>query len=227
MFLKKWCKSTEECFICCSVDGKTEKEKIDEIIYFDIKMNYPLISLSNAYGCKCKNLYAHNKCLININKCPTCRKVSLPNLYVITGYDYYLSYLLTWVKYDTSRIKKLNIYLICYLIFICILLLVLDENKKTVITIIPPKSNLSLCFSIIIGSSFGFSLYILGVFNDYLKKYWLYNENTKKYDIFNNKSVQKENNSLLVIQLRTIINRQLNIINNQRDRIIHLEHQIA
>jgi hypothetical protein len=63
------------------------------------KFAYPFVLLSDAYGCECKTIQAHNKCLININKCPTCRKVvSKPNLYVKTRLDYYFSWPLTVIK---------------------------------------------------------------------------------------------------------------------------------
>ena len=44
-------KPKKECFICYST-GKTEKEEFDEIIYHIKTMNYPLISMDKAYGCK-------------------------------------------------------------------------------------------------------------------------------------------------------------------------------
>lgn len=43
-------------------------------------MEYPLISMNDAYDCDCINNYAHNKCLLNINKCPTCKKSSKTKL---------------------------------------------------------------------------------------------------------------------------------------------------
>ena len=47
------------------------------------------------------------------------------------------------------------------------------------------RFNFNMCFAIFVGFSYGFALYILSVFNDYLTKYWLYNKNTRKYDVFN------------------------------------------
>ena len=107
MFSKLFWSKPDECFICCSVDGKTDTEKQIEMMYNQKYGNYPLLALSTVYNCKCQNSYAHNKCLLNLNKCPTCRKVvSKPNLYVKTSYDYYLWFLLDWVKKDISRIEK-------------------------------------------------------------------------------------------------------------------------
>lgn len=59
-----------ECFICCSKSGKTDQDRIMELIVNRRKFAYPLILLSDAYGCECKTTKAHNKCLINITKCP-------------------------------------------------------------------------------------------------------------------------------------------------------------
>lgn len=96
MFSKFFCKKKEEeCLICYSNDGKSDQEKCMEM-FFNQKhfLNYPLIPISYAFNCNCKNKYAHNKCLFNIKKCPTCRKiVHKPNLYIKTKYDYYLKFI--------------------------------------------------------------------------------------------------------------------------------------
>jgi len=178
-------KPKNECFICYST-GKTEKEELDEIIYHHKTMNYPLISMNKAYGCKCKNYYAHNKCLLNIDICPTCRKVSTPKLYITTRYDYYLPFLLNWLKKDTSNISKLNWNMIYCLISGMLILGIsaLFETKLKESKILQGGSVVNLCFSICIVSLIYIPLYIFTIFNDYLKKYWLYNENTKKYDVF-------------------------------------------
>jgi hypothetical protein len=90
MFSKFFWSKSEECFICCSVDGKSDTEKQFEMIYNQKYTNYPLLPLSKIYSCNCCTSYAHNKCLLNLNKCPTCRKVvSKPNLYVKTSYGFY------------------------------------------------------------------------------------------------------------------------------------------
>lgn len=175
----------EECFICCSIDGKNEKELLLET--FNTKtMNYPLLSLSDVYNCNCKKKYAHNKCLLNINKCPMCRKESYAKLYVQTKYDYYLKYLLNWLKKDNSNIHKLNCHMIYSIIFGSIILSICATYEDVICQIIPPKSIISLCFAIIITLSIFIPLYIFTILNDYIMKYWLYNIDTKKYDVFNN-----------------------------------------
>jgi hypothetical protein len=177
----------KECVICYST-GKTNKEELDEITYFYKTTNYPFISMDKVYGCKCINNYSHNKCLLNINKCPTCRKVSKAKLYITTKYDYYLQYLLNWLKKDISNIIKLN-WCMFYCLAIGMLILsicALFEKEIKDCNILPKKSFINLCLSIFIVSLIFIPLYILTIFNDYLKKYWLYNENTKKYDVFNN-----------------------------------------
>lgn len=61
-----------DCFIRCTKSGKSEQNKL---------VFYPLLRLSSAYGCNCIDTMAHNKCLLGIKKCPTCRKaVSKSNL---------------------------------------------------------------------------------------------------------------------------------------------------
>ena len=126
---------------------------------------------------------AHNKCLLTINKCPTCRKVSKPNLYIYTNYDYYLGFLLNWIKKDISRIEKINICTGFYIVIMCVILYFIDKNKIIFNEIIPPKSNISLCFSIIVTIPYFLSLYTV-ILNDYFKKYWLYDSKTKKCYIF-------------------------------------------
>ena len=180
MFSKLFWSETDECFICCSVDGKTNTEKQFEMIYNQKYTNYPLLTLSKAYMCNCYKSYAHNKCLLNINKCPTCRKVvPKPNLYVKTSYDYYLWFLLDWVKKDISRIKKMEWCAIIYIIIMHLLLYSIDINKELFKTIIPPKSNISLCFATIICVSYFLAGYTV-ILNDYFKKYWLYDSKINK-----------------------------------------------
>jgi hypothetical protein len=180
-------KPKEECFICYST-GKTKQEELLESLYNAKTMNYPLISMCDAYGCKCINNYAHNKCLLNVNKCPTCRKEIKPKLYITTKYDFYLKYLLNYLKKDTSKIVILNWHMLYSLIFGLLLLglCALYEKEIKMYKLLPTKSFINLCFSTIIVSLIHIPLYFLIIFNDYLKKYWLYNKNTKKYDVFNN-----------------------------------------
>ncbi len=59
---KNWFyKEENECFICCTKDGKTIQEKFLDNPHHQ-QLNYPLIPLQYAYGCNCKNSYAHNRC---------------------------------------------------------------------------------------------------------------------------------------------------------------------
>jgi len=169
-------KNQDECFICCSFDGKTDTEKQFELMYGQKYLNYPMLPLSQAYGCSCHNSYAHNKCLLNINKCPTCRKVvSNPNLYVKTRYDYYLKFLLDWIKKDITRIEKIKWCAGVYIIIMCLLLYSIDKiiGKELFDTIIPPYSYSSLCFATVISTLYFLSLYTI-ILDDYFKKYWLY-----------------------------------------------------
>ena len=182
MFYKLFWSRPEECFICCSVDGKTDTEKQFEMMYNQKYVNYPLLALSEAYNCKCQNSYAHNKCLLNIIKCPTCRKVvSKPNIYVKTSYDYWLWFLLNWIKKDISRIEKMKWCSTIYMTIMCLFLYSIDKNigKEPFETIIPPKSIISLRFATVIGVFYFLSIYTF-ILEDYFKKYWLYNPKTKK-----------------------------------------------
>ncbi len=219
-------KQKEECFICCS-DAKTEKEQYIEKMTNQKSMDYPLLSMSYVYGCKCVNYHAHNKCLLNINKCPTCRKDAIPILYKFTKYDYYLKFLLNWLKKDPSNFIRLNWYMMYCLLLIFGLLFCCAMNEDKINKIIKPKSKASLCVSIVISISFGIPLFMLTSFNDYIKKYWLYNSNTKKYDAFHDTN-EFENN---IAELRTIIIRQEiqlllrdTVIAQQRERINELNH---
>jgi len=222
-------KPKKECFICYST-GKTEKEELYDIIYFNKTMNYPLISMDKAFECKCINKYAHNKCLLNIDKCPTCRKVAKPKLYITTRYDYFLNFLLNWLKKDISNMTKLNWYMFYCLIFGMLILGICALFEKEIKNKILSKNSLiNLCFSICVVSLIFIPVYMLTIFNDYLKKYWLYD--SKKYLVFDN---EHENNSYdEVVQLRTIIiqqRRQIlyreNFIAHQRERITQLTQHI-
>jgi len=159
-----------ECFICCSKSGKTLQEKImlDNIYYK--RLRYPLIPLSYAYECGCKTMWAHNRCLINILKCPTCRKnIIKPHLRVKTNIDNYLY--LDWIKNNPSNFNKIQIYTIS-IMFIIFILTYLNEQEYIVIT----DNYILLCFIFVL---------LMGTFvlfiTDYTTKYWLYNNKTNTF----------------------------------------------
>ena len=176
-----WKKSeTIKCYICRSVDGKSKAEKQFETMLNQKYMDYPLLPLSQAYQCRCKTLYAHNKCLLFEHRCPSCQKLTIPSLYIQTKYDYYLKYLLDYLKKDTKRIYKMYKIIMCYLLLLCLLLAIMGYNDKIVKKIIVPKSNIALLVASFIGITFGICCYILTVLDDYFKKYWLYNSKTER-----------------------------------------------
>ena len=221
-------KPKKECFICYST-GKTKEDEFNEFLYNIKGMEYPLISMNDAYDCNCINNYAHNKCLLNINKCPTCRKVAKPNLYIKTKYDYFLKYLLNWLKKDILNMTKLNWFMYCCLTFGMLVLSIcaLFEKEIKECNIVLLKSFINLCFSTIIVSLIFIPLYFLIIFNDYLKKYWLYNENTKKYEVFNNEPCDEPYDNVVqlqtvILQQRSQIFRRENLIAQQRERITQL-----
>ena len=74
--------------------------------------------------------------------------------------------------------------MILYVILFTTSLFLLDINKEVVNKIMPPKSSLSLCFTIVFGLPYCFAFYVFTIFNDYIMKYWLYNLKTNRYDVF-------------------------------------------
>jgi len=175
---------TEECFICCSPDGKSEQEKLFEIQFGAVSINYPLLSLAKAYSCRCSTLYAHNKCLLKITKCPSCRKNTPPNLYIETKYDYYLARLFVYLKQDTRRIRQLQMLAGYGLIVIFLFMAILAYNEKAINSIIPKKSNASLALGLLIVIPYFLILYTLTDLYDYFKKYWLYDRDTERCYVF-------------------------------------------
>ncbi len=145
-----------ECFICCTKDGKVAYEKL-----FKTSLDYPLITLSYAYGCTC-TLFAHNKCLKNINKCPTCRiEVKKPNLRVYTNLNKNLYF--SWIENNISTFKKIVDYI--YTISI----IILWSN----ILVIFGYIKLNICAKACILLSLVFLCVVLRT-NDFVNKYWLY-----------------------------------------------------
>lgn len=105
---------TKECFICCDISGKSENEKLVDAFAGsnNIIVNYPIISVSSAFECKCNTVYAHNTCLAKLNKCPTCRKNSKPNVFFI----------------PTFFQKTGIIIVMCYVMFCLLFFLVMGYN---------------------------------------------------------------------------------------------------
>jgi hypothetical protein len=219
-------KKKEECFICCST-GKSLKDNLFEELLSKQSIDYPLLSMSYIYGCRCSTNYAHNKCMLSITKCPTCRKESVPKLYKYTRYDYYFPLLLFWLRQDPSHFLQLK----CYMLF-CIIgtlsLQYLSNKIELVHTLVTINTNISFFFSLLSILFILFPVYILTIFSDYIKKYWLYNEKTHKYDVF--KVMDNSDNIILVTiilqQRRYITSREL-VINNLRRRISMLENHIV
>ena len=164
-----------ECFICCTFDGKTTQEHIAELVLNKKTHFYPIIKLSQAYGCVCVGNHAHNKCLLGLNKCPTCRKiVSKPDLYVKTYYDKIFGWIFQLIKSNPKLIPKLEIFalIIMFMSFGLFWLISKDLIKinisyKTHIMVI------ILLVSQVIGG-------ICFIMKDYFKKYWLYDEKINK-----------------------------------------------
>ena len=179
-------KKKEECLICFSNDGKSDQEKNMEI-FFNQKhfLNYPLISISYAYNCNCKNKYAHNKCLFDIKKCPTCRKmVQKPNLYVKTKYDYYLKFYLDWIKKDTKRIKQIKHCTVFFVISSIFLSMILSNINKSHMKQIPKSFEIFLFLLVVISISSLYCAIFLSSLEDYFVKYWLYSHKDEKCYVF-------------------------------------------
>lgn len=123
-------------------------------------------------GCECKTTKAHNKCLANITKCPTCRKVvSKPNLCVKTRLDFYFSWPLDIIKSNPKIIgysKMCGAGLIVLLIglFICV------DKKIIIIGDTDTKFHIGLGILLLVQLFAGFVLAL----DDYFAKYWLYDE---------------------------------------------------
>jgi hypothetical protein len=166
----------DECFICYTPDGKTPDEKINEIFLGRRSYPYPLVKLSQAFGCDCSGSLAHNKCLIGIKKCPTCRKhVTKPNLYVRTSYDNIFGWLFNCIKSNPHLIKIIKNFASIFVVS-CFGLHLIIDNKIIVIS-----SNLTVNFTIglllVVQFVGGFCL----IFEDYFVKYWLYDAKNNKF----------------------------------------------
>ena len=160
----------KECIICYTESGKTEIEIFEEQFGHICSMYYPLVQLKNVYDCNCKEL-VHNKCLINIKKCPTCRKYSdKPNLYVKSFYDIIFYFYFQWLKKDIRRIEQIKYITFISVLLIFFILWLLNEN----LIIIDKNSKTNLFLPIIVMILYFLATYSV-ILNDYFKKYWLYN----------------------------------------------------
>lgn len=157
-----------ECFICYSKSGKTIQEKMLDNIHHE-RLSYPLITLSHAYNCHCGTMWAHNRCLMGIYKCPSCRKyVYKPNLCVTTNVDKYLN--LKWIKKYQSNFKYIQQFIAFTMIAIIGVILIIDKLNKVKNIYILSLLTIPLLFGSVI-------LHI----SEYAEKYWLYNDKTKSF----------------------------------------------
>ena len=157
----------QECFICCTQDGKTEVERSRELMENRKTIGYPIISLSHAYGCRCHNSFAHNKCLRQVVTCPTCRKqVSKPNLRV----DTWMNRRLCWIRDNPALYKERLTY---FFAFVLVLFFISLAAQHEYIQIHPYFMGvILLCM---------FSAQFVVMLDDSLNKYWLYDEKRKAY----------------------------------------------
>lgn len=165
----------EECLICFTLDGKSDREITEDIFMNRKTHNYPMIPLSKAYECKCSNTFAHSKCLLGINKCPTCRKfISKPNLYVETKYDYIFGFLFRRIKAYPRLIVILKNFSGIIIIFSFGLFFACDKEIIVIQKNIKFAVSMALLLSIQLLAGFVFFM------EDYFKKYWLYDAKTLK-----------------------------------------------
>lgn len=170
-----------ECFICYS-DGKTEEELIFEKKSFIRTLNYPLIPLSDAYGCKCK-LMSHNRCLVTCKKCPSCRRQVTPNLYVKTHLDYWFYYLFKWIKENHEYFESIRLGMI--VLFVIFIYVVYNLCYKKKIVKFPyiynhdKEKQIMILFCIL----YNIAMISLAILDDYMKKYWLYKIKKNPYSL--------------------------------------------
>jgi len=160
-----------DCFICCTSTGKTDSDITNELFLNRRTFDYPIIKLSQAYGCACSNTYAHNKCLLDIKKCPTCRKVVVkPNLYVQTRYDHVFSWLFNKIKTRPYLISNIKTYTVIIVIVSFGLFFAIEKN---IIKLNPSlKTHIGLGLLLFVQLCGG----IIFLMQDYFAKYWLYDE---------------------------------------------------
>jgi len=164
----------EECFICCSSDGKNEHDHITDQYFNRKTFGYPIVLLSDVYECRC-NSYAHNKCLYNVNKCPMCRKSNLnykSNLVVKSRLDLYLNPLFTILKSNPKFIKWIKMVGCSMIILMVVIIIGIDKGVIS----LPTNPDYKFHITIVFALSIQFIGGIVLTLEDYFKKYWLYNE---------------------------------------------------
>jgi hypothetical protein len=110
--------------------------------------------------------------LLNINKCPTCRKrVGKPNLYVKTRYDYVFGTNIFKIIKSNPKIIG-SIKTICAGIVVLSLGIFFMIDKKYIGVENNYKANILFGILILIQLFSGIVL----AMEDYFKKYWLYDE---------------------------------------------------
>jgi hypothetical protein len=151
-----------ECFICFEKNNITLEQRLVTGLFGIDCINHPIIPLSHAYGCSCKTIFSHNKCLKNITKCPSCRKiVNIPNLHIQLYFEKYL------IIFQNDILTILE-YSVFFLSVICTFLIYLIEQFIGII------DNTYINFIYI-------AIYIYGIYiicySKKIKNYWLYDEN--------------------------------------------------
>lgn len=157
-----------ECFICCTPDGKSEAEKAQDRVGNRKSIFYPIIPLSHAYGCRCHTSFAHNRCLISVTKCPTCRKhVPKPNLRVDA---WWMNRRLGWIRQNPALYKERLQYFFCCVVVIFFISLAANDGYIKLPPCVTAALLVCICFA-----------HFVVLFEDSLNKHWLYDEKRKTY----------------------------------------------
>jgi hypothetical protein len=149
---------TKECFICCDISGKSKNEQIFDMMYGNnaIILNYPIISLSSAFSCDCKNMFAHNTCISKLNKCPQCRKNIKPNVFYI----------------PSQKEKIWLIILLCFVLFcVCVFIIMGINCDKSIKNKAHFCKNIRPEYCVLLYVFFMISLYFI----KWLEYRWLFN----------------------------------------------------
>jgi len=142
----------DECIVC----WEKYKSKF-------LSINYPLRPLSFYYQCQCKTL-AHNICIYEFIKCPTCNKEFIPITIVITKYDEMIDFILNILQINHFYFIKLLKLTSLFCIFTMFIMIYEDLTYKSIINMNYIIIRLSTCM---------FSSFILFT-HDYINKYWIF-----------------------------------------------------